>query len=192
MSLCQEEDMVLINGFIGLIKDILSKLELRRYSPENIELYFRKLGCQVGNNNRIFITDVGSEPYLVKIGNSCVIANGVKFITHDGAVSIFRDEINNLNVFGKIEVKDKCFIGMNSIILPDVTIGPNSIVGAGSVVTKDVPAGMVVAGVPARILCSVDEYKSKCVKQWKALSLHGSRKEWEKQLKEYFWGKVKI
>jgi carbonic anhydrase/acetyltransferase-like protein (isoleucine patch superfamily) len=57
-----------------------------------------------------------------------------------------------------VRVLDNCFVGVNSILMPGVTVGPNSIVGAGSVVTRDVPARSVAAGVPARVLCTLDEY----------------------------------
>lgn len=100
---------------------------------------------------------------------------------------MFRDEIPNLNIFGKIEIKDKCFIGINSIILPNVTIGPNSVIGAGSVVTKDVPPNTVVAGVPAKVICSLEHYKEKCIGKWEALNLKGDREEWKEQLIKYFW-----
>ena len=53
---------------------------------------------------------------------------------------------------------DNCVVGMRAILLPGVTIGPDSIVGAGSVVTRDVPPRTVAAGVPARVLCTLDEY----------------------------------
>ncbi len=171
-----------------VIIDIIKKIDLIKYNEYTIENYFRKKGYKVGYNNRIFIDGLGSEPYLVKIGNHCTITSGVKFITHDGGAWIFREEIPNLNVFGTIEIKDNCFIGICSIILPNVTIGPNSVVGAGSVVTKNVPPNTVVAGVPARIICSINEYKEKCLRKWKALNLKGPHKMWEKQLIEYFWG----
>jgi len=169
------------------MKSILRKFELSQYNEFTIENYFRKKGYMVGKNNRIFIRDLGSEPYLIKIGNYCIIGSGVQFITHDGAVGLFRDEFPDINIFGKIEVRDKSFIGINSTILPDVLIGPNSIIGAGSIVTKDVLPNTVVAGIPAKVICSIEEYKEKIVKKWEALALKGHRKTWENQLKEYFW-----
>jgi serine acetyltransferase len=57
-----------------------------------------------------------------------------------------------------VRVLDNSFVGENSILLPGVTIGPNSIVGAGSIVTKDVPPATEAAGVPARVICTLDEY----------------------------------
>jgi acetyltransferase-like isoleucine patch superfamily enzyme len=58
----------------------------------------------------------------------------------------------------KVVIRDNCYIGYGTIVLPGVTIGPDSIVGAGSVVTRDVPPRTVVAGVPARPLCDLDAF----------------------------------
>lgn len=66
---------------------------------------------------------------------------------------------------GKVVIEDNVFIGANSIILPNITIGENSIVGSGSVVTKNVPKNTVVAGNPAKVICSVEKYKEKHIKQ---------------------------
>lgn len=174
----------------NVLKKILSTIEIQKYDEYTIEKYFRKKGYRVGNNNRIYIRDLGGEPFLVKIGSHCTIVADVAFVTHDGGTWIFRDEIPDLNIFGKIEIKDNCFIGGRSIILPNVTIGPNSVVGAGSIVSKDVPPGMVVAGVPAKVISSIEEYKKKCIERWTRLNLKGPRETWERQLKEYFWGNV--
>lgn len=65
------------------------------------------------------------------------------------------------NRYDKIRILDNCFIGINVIIMPGVTIGPNSIVGAGSVVTKAVPHESVVVGNPAKILCTLTQYIEK-------------------------------
>jgi acetyltransferase-like isoleucine patch superfamily enzyme len=172
---------------IKIIKEIFKKFELLQYNEYTMERYFRKKGYLVGRDNRIYISDLGTEPYLIKIGNHCTITAGVTLLTHDGGAWLFRREIPELNVFGKIEIKDNCFIGIGSIILPNVTIGPNSVVGAGSVITKDVPPNTVVAGVPAKEICSTEEYKEKCLRKWLAINLKGPRKEWERQLKARFW-----
>lgn len=97
---------------------------------------------------------------MIELGNNVAITHGVTFLTHDYSVNV----VNSLHPekhfkkFGKIIIKNNCFIGIHSIILPNITIGPNSIVGAGSVVTKDVPPNTVVAGNPAKHICTIDEY----------------------------------
>jgi acetyltransferase-like isoleucine patch superfamily enzyme len=178
----------MLKTLLYLIKMLYEKIDLSLYDPFTIERYFKKKGYKVGINNRIFITDLAGEPYLVRIGNHCTITEGVRFITHDGGAWIFRHEFPDLNVFGKIDIKDNCFIGVNSIILPGVTIGPKSVVGAGSVVTKDVLPDTVVAGVPAKLICSKEAYKAKCLERWKGLGLKGPRGTWENQLRSHFWG----
>lgn len=87
------------------------------------------------------------------------MTSGVKFVTHDGAVWVFRDEYPDMDVFGPIVVEDNVFIGFNSIILPGVRIGHDSVIGAGSVVTRSIPPRSVAAGVPAKVIKSIDEYQ---------------------------------
>lgn len=65
------------------------------------------------------------------------------------------------DVLGKIRIGANCFIGTQTIILKNVTIGDNCIIGAGSVVSKSVPSGSVAAGVPARVIETVEEYYEK-------------------------------
>ena len=102
----------------------------------------------------------GTEPYLVTLGDHVQISGNVTFLTHDGSTWVLesREDFPKLRKFGRISVEDNCFIGHGVIILPGVTIGANSIVGAGSVVTRDVPPCSVAAGNPARRICSVDDY----------------------------------
>ncbi|WP_163337118.1 acyltransferase [Desulfopila sp. IMCC35008] len=140
---------------------------MSRYDDFTIAEYFRRQGAYIGNNNRLEIRSLGPEPYLVTIKNHCTIANNVHFLTHDGGVWVFSEEIPDIQKFGTITIHDNCFIGINSIILGNVSIGPNAIVGAGSVVTKNVPENSIVAGVPARTVSSLSDYKRKAVEIWK-------------------------
>jgi maltose O-acetyltransferase len=98
-----------------------------------------------------------SHCYLITIGDNCTICPNVRLIAHDASTK------NHLGYtkFGKITIGENCFIGDSTIVLPNVSIGPNSIVGAGSVVTKSVPPWTVVAGNPARRVCGVEEYLAK-------------------------------
>lgn len=113
----------------------------------------RELGVSIGENCLIFSNPYrcfGSEPYLVEIGNHVEITSGCQFATHDGAVWTLRvePELAKFDKFGKITVGNNVFIGINSTILPGVTIGDNCIVGAGSLVTKDIPSAKCGAGYP--------------------------------------------
>lgn len=109
----------------------------------------------------------GSEPYLITLRRKCRITSDVVFVTHDGGTWAFRDhwdEYKDVIKYGRIEIGEEAFIGTRSIIMPGVHIGKHSVVGAGSVVTKDVPDYTVVAGVPARTICTTKEYAEKALK----------------------------
>lgn len=139
-----------------------------RYMLRDYVKYARLLGVKVGENCKFMDNPCwGSEPFLISIGNHCLISSNVSFINHDGATWVFREkdcEFNNLYKFGRIEIKDNCFIGMRSIILPGVVINSDSIIAAGSVVTKNVPSGEVWGGVPAKLICTTEQFAKKCLK----------------------------
>jgi acetyltransferase-like isoleucine patch superfamily enzyme len=100
----------------------------------------------------------GSEPWLVTLGDNVYITAGVQFITHDGGTLILRKDHPDLEWTAPISVGDDVYIGVRTIILPGVSIGNRCVIGAGSVVTRDIPDGSVAAGVPARVIRTVDEY----------------------------------
>lgn len=136
------------------------------YSEYTIARYFRKRGAKIGTGCRILVTSLGDEPYLVKLGNHVTVAGNVVFATHDGATWVARQDIPDLQVFGPIVVEDNCVIGHGTILFPNIHIGENSIIGAGSTVISDIPANTIAMGVPARPIGSVAKYKEKCVERW--------------------------
>ncbi|MBC8184859.1 acyltransferase [candidate division KSB1 bacterium] len=197
-----------IKSILNVFSDVFGKIrkswELHKYDRFTIAEYFRKQGAQVGENCSIIPTSIGSEPYLVKIGNHVTIATDVKFVTHDGGVWLFRDEMPNIHVFGTIIIEDNCVIGRGAILMPNIKIGSNSIVASGSVVINDIPPNSIAIGVPARVLASVQKYKEKCLTRWEEQKLPDSffetglnlwdpkqNKEYRKNLKEHlikvFW-----
>ena len=98
-----------------------------------------------------------TDPALVRIGNNVTLAD-CTLLGHDRVIRILNARFNKrLDSVGAIDIRDNCFIGRGSIVMPRVTIGPDSIVAAGAVVTKDVPLGVVVGGNPARIICATEE-----------------------------------
>lgn len=114
--------------------------------PQNITFHpddlnnFQSLGCYYQGIGKI---DIGKGTY---------IAQNVGIITanHDPA------DLDKHLEPKPVIIGEKCWIGMNSVILPGVTLGPNTVVGAGSVVTKSFPEGnCVIAGSPAKVIKSI-------------------------------------
>jgi len=126
----------------------------------------KDLGVKIGKDCRFYGVEFGPEPYLVEIGDGVLISNSVMFITHDGAIFIFMKEKKNIaGQFGKIKIGNNCFIGFRSIILPNVQLGDNCIVAAGSVVADSFPDNSVIMGNPAKLI-----FKTELFKKMKLLS----------------------
>lgn len=139
----------------------------------------RANGVIIGENCCIYTPYFGTEPYLIEIGNHVQITNDVRFFTHGGSW-IFRKQYPDMDTFGKIIIGDNVYIGSCSLILPGVTIGNNCIIGAGSVVTKSVKEGTIVAGNPARIIGEVNTLLENTLK-----FNVGSKHMTERQKKKY-------
>lgn len=86
--------------------------------------------------------DRGINPKGIHIGSDTRVTGGVLILAHDDCRRL------KTNTY----IGNRCFIGARSIIMPGIRIGDEVVVGAGSVVTKDVPSNCIVAGNPARII----------------------------------------
>lgn len=118
----------------------------------------------IGNNVSYKTTMLPAEPFLVSIHDNVRLAAGVRLITHSLTCEVFNHKYNTHKYkcqFGKIEICDNCFIGAGAIVMYGVTIGKNCIIAPGAVVTKDVPDGSVVGGIPAKYICSFEESRRK-------------------------------
>ena len=149
--------------------------------------YLKKRGTLIGEDVTLNckINAFGTEPYLIKIGNECLLAADVRLITHDGGVDI----LNKNKYFGDkkmdkiapVIIGNRVYIGTGAYIMPGVTIGDNVVIGAGAIVVRDIPDNSVAVGVPAKVIESIDEYyqysirRMKCPKQRRRNTLQRKR-----------------
>lgn len=160
-------------GIIGHSFSIIFKLLAFKYCYQGIlleSLNFKKIraslwrfiGCKVGRNVLIGHTvalDYGNAS-LITIEDFVIITNGCTLLCHRRDMSKYGkyDNAQGLPyIYAPIHLCKGCQIGMGSIIMPGVTIGEGAIVGARSVVTKDVPAWTIAAGSPCKVIKEIPE-----------------------------------
>ncbi|MCD7888488.1 MAG: acyltransferase [Oscillospiraceae bacterium] len=99
----------------------------------------------IGNNVYFYSRIFPSDPKLLRIHDNITIATNVRFLGHDRIDMTMTNLLNKKysKLYDCIEIMDNVFIGSDCIILPGVRIGENTIIGAGAVVTKDLPSGYV-------------------------------------------------
>ncbi len=118
----------------------------------------RKVLYKIGkvNMHNAYVDDL--IPQAVTIGENFVASFNSMIIAHDASLynHIKKHRIE------EILIGDNVFLGAGAIILPGVTVGNGAIIGAGSIVTKDIQPYTVVAGNPAKFMCTVDDYVKKC------------------------------
>lgn len=144
-----------------MIKSLINHLLWKLSNNERRIKILRKKGVKIGEGCEIWKSTVwGSEPYLITVGNRVRITANVKFVTHDGGMWVLRNMklLENADKFGQIEIGDNVHIGWDVTIMPGVKIGSNCVIGCGAVVTKSIPDNSVAAGVPARVLKTIDAY----------------------------------
>jgi acetyltransferase-like isoleucine patch superfamily enzyme len=155
--------------------------------------YLRSLGVEIGVDCEIMTrpANFGSEPWLVEIGSRVTISTDVLLLTHDGSSRLYREKYSDSpwgNRFAPIRIFDNCFVGARTIILPGVTVGPDSIIGAGSVVTKTVPPDTVWAGAPARELSTVPDAEARYAEHMVPIAAR-DRDELRRELTRRFFGR---
>jgi len=142
-------------------------LMLRRGGGRSTAEFIRKhhLYGSVGENCMIMKRKLPLYSNLVHLHNNVWVASNVGFVTHDVIHNMLNRNPSTGGQFiervGCIEVMDNVFIGSGTRILYNTRIGSNVIIGSDSLVTKDIPDNSVYAGVPAKFICSFDEYVEK-------------------------------
>lgn len=160
---------------VGLFFDlkflnIMHRLNYKYYA-KHFPLYLRRMGVQFSGDiskTGFIASDVkfDSVAYAnrITLGEQTTISTGVFILVHDYSVGTAIRSIRPTTpgdmprVLREVKIGNNCFIGAHTIILPGTTIGDNTIVGAGSVVKGNIPAGVIVAGNPARVIKTTEEY----------------------------------
>jgi acetyltransferase-like isoleucine patch superfamily enzyme len=128
-------------------------------------LRHKRVIFKMGNDCYISTGSNITDPALLRLGNNVRLSD-CTILGHDGSVNMVNRAIGaRLDSVGPVTIKDNVFIGYGAIICPGVCIGPNAIVGAGSVVMRNVKEGEIVVGSPAKVVnrfdMSVDMLRAK-------------------------------
>lgn len=141
-------------GIATRLRDWIGDLRRRRRWNR-----LRAMGMRIGND--VLLPDSTwvdtSHCFLISIGDHCGFGDGCLLLAHDAQMDEYLDAAR----IGRVVIHESSHIGARTVVLPGVEIGPRTIVGAGSVVTKSLPPNSVCAGNPARVICSLDEYLSR-------------------------------
>lgn len=150
------------------IKTILKNL-LNRLRGEIPTECFIKRGMKVGKNlhRRGGVIFDYSHCWHISIGENVTLAPRVHILAHDASTFTFFGYTR----VGNVKIGNNVFIGASSVILPNVTIGDNCVIGANSTVTHSIPSNSVAVGSPARVICSIEDYKTRVKDQMDAAKI---------------------
>lgn len=139
---------------MNYVKELIHRLR-GEYTTEKLISMGMKVGKNFQRLNNVILDP--SHCWLIEIGDDVTIAPRVHVLCHDASTKMHLGKTK----IGRVNIGSNVFIGAESVILPGVSIGSNVVVGANSTVTHDVPDNTVVAGNPARKICTLDEYLTK-------------------------------
>ena len=141
------------------------------YSSEAYVKYLKAQGVKIGSNCMFYSptrTHVDTtRPFLIEIGNDVSITEGVTILAHDYSYSVLNKPYGVMpNPCYETHIGNNVFIGMNAIILNGADIGDNCIIGAGSVVSGKVSSNTVWGGVPAKQICTLEQFHNKRMEEF--------------------------
>ena len=146
---------------MSLVDFVLAPLVRAKHSVTTARLerrwrILRAHGMHIGKNVNLPASTTIDEShcFLISIGDNCGFGEECHILAHDAQM----DEYLNAARLGRVIIHPSCHIGARTVILAGVEIGPRTLVGANSVVSRTLPPNTVCAGSPAKVICSLDEY----------------------------------
>lgn len=140
-----------IEDLVGNIKRAVEKKrEVRRWKK------LQDMGMHIGKNVFMPMSTWidAAHCYLISIGDRCRFGPNCVILAHDATMNEFLDA----GKIGRVIIHESCSIGFGTIILPGVEIGPRVIVGANSVISRNIPPDTVVSGNPAKVVAKLDSF----------------------------------
>ncbi|MDD7273541.1 MAG: acyltransferase [Prevotella sp.] len=150
---------------MNILSKILYKLKkiYRISSNDRFINYLKAEGVTIGKNvlfrePRTTAIDL-SRPCLISIGSNVDINTHFTIMTHDFCNYVFRNAFSDyINSSGRVNIGSNIYFGRDVTILKGASVGNNCIIGAGSIITKDIPDNSVAVGAPCKVICSLEEY----------------------------------
>ena len=153
------------NSHLKHLETMLDRFYLEPFAPRKLRpILIRKMGCHVGKNTFFgdYVRMDTSYADMIYIGDYTHITSGCRLLCHQRDLTGYcvGDNAANLGYkTGEIHIGKGVMVGMETIIMPGVTIGDGAIIGAGSIVTRDIPAWTIATGRPARVVKQIPERK---------------------------------
>lgn len=140
------------------LEKMLDRFYLEPFAPRKLRpILIRKMGCHVGKNTFFgdYVRMDTSYADMIYIGDYTHITSGCRILCHQRDLTNYCKGDNAADLgykTGEVHIGKGVMVGMETIIMPGVTIGDGAIIGAGSIVTKDIPAWTIATGRPARVV----------------------------------------
>jgi maltose O-acetyltransferase len=146
--------LTVLGRLLGIASRVRSRLD--RVRSERRWEQLRARGMTLGEDVLLpFSTWIdNSHCYLIHIGDHTGFGEGCMILAHDAQMDEFLDAAR----IGRVLIHESCHIGARTVILAGVELGPRTIVGSNSVVSRSLPPDSVCAGNPAKLICSIEEY----------------------------------
>lgn len=147
------------------LEKMLDRFYLEPFAPRKLRpILIRKMGCHVGKNTFFgdYVRMDTSYADMIYIGDYTHITSGCRLLCHQRDLTGYCKGDNAADLgykTGEIHIGKGVMVGMETIIMPGVTIGDGAIIGAGSIVTRDIPAWTIATGRPARVVKQIPERK---------------------------------